>query len=64
MDKERRLGKIPPSLTGGDPIEEIKEVLEGRAPLYEQAASLVVDTTTLTPTEAAASIVKALPQRT
>jgi shikimate kinase len=62
MEKEQRLGKTRPSLTGMDPIKEIKEVLEARAPLYEQAAGLVVDTTTLTPTEVAASILKALPQ--
>ncbi|MCP4666566.1 MAG: shikimate kinase [Deltaproteobacteria bacterium] len=64
MEKEQRSGKIRPSLTGGDPLDEIKEVLKARAPLYKQAADLVVDTTTLTPTEAAACIVKAMPQRT
>ncbi len=61
MGREQRAGRIRPSLTGGDPIEEIKAVLEDRAPHYKQAASLVLDTTTLTPAEAAACIVKAMP---
>ncbi len=30
-----------PSLTGGDPVSEIKEVLERRLPLYERFAHLV-----------------------
>ena len=62
MDKEQRSDKIRPSLTGADPLEEIKQVLEARTPLYEQAANLVVDTTTLSLREVAASIIKALPK--
>ena len=62
MEKERRLGEIRPSLTGGDSIKEIKEVLAGRIPLYDQAAGLVVDTTAIPPKEVAVSILKALPQ--
>ena len=34
-----------PSLTGGDTIREVAEVLEGRAPLYQAAAQIIVDTT-------------------
>lgn len=59
MDKEQKLGKIRPSLTGKDPLEEIKQVLDLRIPLYEKAAAFVVDTSTLTPREVAASIIKA-----
>ncbi|PIU52885.1 MAG: shikimate kinase [Deltaproteobacteria bacterium CG07_land_8_20_14_0_80_60_11] len=34
-----------PSLTGGDTIREVAEVLEGRAPLYQAAARIIIDTT-------------------
>jgi shikimate kinase len=34
-----------PSLTGGDTIREVAEVLEARAPLYQAAAQMIVDTT-------------------
>ena len=34
-----------PSLTGGDTIREVAEVLEGRAPFYQAAAQIIVDTT-------------------
>ena len=59
MDKEEKLGKIRPSLTGEDPLEEIKQVLDFRIPLYEKAAAFVVDTSILTSREVAASIIKA-----
>lgn len=62
MDNEQKSGKIRPSLTGADPLEEIKQVLEARTPLYEQAANLVVDTTTLSIMEVASSIIKTLPK--
>ncbi|MFH1241344.1 MAG: shikimate kinase [Pseudomonadota bacterium] len=61
-EKERRLGKIRPSLTGADPLMEINQVLNVRAPLYEQAAALMVDTTNLKLEEVASSIMKALPE--
>lgn len=63
MDKEQRSGKIRPSLTGADPLEEIKQVLDVRSPLYEQAATLVVDTSTLSLREVAALITKSLPKK-
>ncbi len=62
MDNEQKSNKIRPSLTGADPLEEIKQVLEVRTPLYEQTANLVVDTTTLSLMEVASSILKALPK--
>lgn len=34
-----------PSLTGGDTIREVIEVLEERAPLYQAAAQIIIDTT-------------------
>jgi shikimate kinase len=62
MDKEQGSGKIRPSLTGADPLEEIKHVLEARTPLYEQAANIAVDTTTHSIREVATSIIKTLPK--
>ena len=62
MDKEQKSNRIRPSLTGADPLEEIKQVVEARTPLYEQAANLVVDTTTLSLMEGASLIIKALPK--
>lgn len=62
MDKEQRSGKIRPSLTGEDSLEEIKQVMDVRIPLYEKAATLVVDTSTVTPEEVAALIIKNLPK--
>ncbi len=34
-----------PSLTGGDTVREVAEVLEMRAPLYQAAAQIIIDTT-------------------
>jgi len=62
MDKEQRSGKIRPSLTGEDPLEEIKQVMDVRIPLYEKAATLVVDTSTVTSAEVAALIIKNIPK--
>ncbi|MBW2065799.1 MAG: shikimate kinase [Deltaproteobacteria bacterium] len=49
-----------PSLTGSDPIDEFDSVLESRKLLYENAADYEVDTSFLTPEEAANSIIKYL----
>ena len=46
-----------PSLTGGDPLQEIASVLQQREPLYRAAAHYNVDAT-LSPAEVAAAIVK------
>ena len=62
MGKEQSSGKGRPSLTGADPLEEIRQVLDVRTPVYEQAATLVVDTTTLTLREVADLVMKRLPQ--
>ncbi len=63
MDKEQRSGKIRPSLTGEDSLEEIKQVMDVRIPLYEKTATFVVDTSTVTSAEVAALIIKNLPKR-
>lgn len=49
-----------PSLTGGGahPADEVDEMLERRAPLYEGAADAVIDVDALTPTQAAQSVVR------
>ncbi|MGD8985428.1 MAG: shikimate kinase [Desulfobacteraceae bacterium] len=62
MAKEQGTGRYRPSLTGADPMEEIKEVLSVRKPFYERAGDLVVDTSTLSIGEAAALIIKNLPE--
>jgi len=62
MEREQKSGKIRPSLTGADPLEEIKQVLDIRTPLYEQAGNLMVDTSSLSIREVATSILKALPR--
>jgi len=60
MKKEQGSGKLRPSLTGSDPIEEIEHVLNLRTPLYEKASDLMVDTSTYVPLEVADLIMKAL----
>jgi shikimate kinase len=62
MEKARKEGDIRPSLTGADVLEEIRHMLHLRMPLYEQAASHVVDTSALNMKEVAASIMEALPK--
>jgi shikimate kinase len=62
MAKEQGAGRIRPSLTGADPMEEIKEVLSVRKAFYERAGDLVVDTSSLSIGEAAALIIKNLPE--
>lgn len=60
MRKEQQSGKIRPSLTGSDPLEEIGHVLNSRTPLYENAADLVVDTAARSPREVADLAMKGL----
>jgi shikimate kinase len=60
MKKEQRSGKIWPSLTGSDPVDEINHVLNVRTSLYQEAADLMVDTSTHSPLEVADLIIKAL----
>ena len=62
MEKAQRKGHIRPSLTGANVSEEIRHMLHLRTPLYEQAASHVVDTSALNIEEVAASIMEALPK--
>ena len=62
MEMAQREGHIRPSLTGANALEEIRQLLHLRTPLYEKAANHVVDTSALSMEEVAASIMKALPE--
>ena len=62
MNREQKSGKIRPSLTGVDPLEEIKQVLDVRIPFYKKAANFVVDTSNRTLEKVAASITNNLPR--
>jgi shikimate kinase len=62
MAKEEGSGKVRPSLTGADPLEEIKQVLSVRRPFYERAGDLVVNTSNLSIGDAASLIIKNLPK--
>lgn len=63
MGKEQRSGRMRPSLTGADPLEEIKELLRIRNPMYEKAADFAVETSSLSIQEAVTSIIKSLSAR-
>ena len=60
MAEEQGAGRMRPSLTGADPLEEIEEVLSARRPFYERAGDLVVDTSNLSIRDVAALIIKNL----
>ena len=57
MEKDHRSGNKRPSLTGEDPVKEIRKVLDIRDPLYSQAGDFVVDTSCLSLQEVADSII-------
>lgn len=60
MKKEQQLGKRRPTLTGTDPLQEIREVLRARESIYSQVSALRVDTTALSPEEVTAVIIESL----
>ena len=60
MDMDERVGKMRPSLTGRTPLEEIDQILTMRAPFYEEAHDLQVDTTCLSVQEVIEAIIKGL----
>ena len=63
MERDQRSGRIRPSLTGADPLEEIEAVLDVRNPLYERAGDLMVDTSHLSISEVVNSIIRFLPEK-
>lgn len=58
MLKDNKSGLIRPSLTGKDPIQEIKDVLSVRIPFYKKAADFVVETNTFSQKEICDIILK------
>jgi len=63
MNKELRAGKIRPSLTGGDPRDEVEHLLRFREPVYGAASDIIVETSGLEVREVAKRIQKALRER-
>lgn len=61
MDRDQGEGKPRPSLTGKDPAEEIGAMLEQRAPFYEGASDIGLDTGKLSVEEAAENIIRMIP---
>ena len=51
----------PPLAQGG--LDEVRDILQGRQPLYQQCADLTLDTTQLGPQEAVQSILQAMGER-
>ena len=58
MEKDISEGTKRPSLTGDDPIEEIRKVLNIRNPLYEASSDHIVDTDELSIIETTDVIIK------
>ena len=63
MSKDEKSGKLRPSLTGADPLDEINDLLHVRNPLYKQAGTISVDTAPLSIREVADNIMNALKER-
>ena len=60
MYDDRQAKIVRPSLTGTDPLEEIRQVLGLRVPLYERAASFTVDTSRISVDEVVETIIRFL----
>ena len=60
MYDDRQAKVVRPSLTGVDPLEEIRQVLSLRTPLYERAASFAVDTSRSSIQEVTETIIRHL----
>jgi len=58
MIEDQRSGNTRPSLTGDDPMDEIKKVLDIRNPFYRQAGDVIVDTSALSIQEVADRIIQ------
>jgi|WetSurMetagenome_2_1015567.scaffolds.fasta_scaffold159081_2 shikimate kinase len=63
MEKDNAEGRGRPSLTGSDPVEETKKMLEMRNPLYFAAADVVIITDKLSPDEVAEKALEAFNAR-
>ena len=58
MLKDKKSGFSRPALTDKDPIDEIREVMDMRAPIYKRAADLVIDTNNFSQEEICDMILK------
>ncbi len=63
MRKEGKAGKLRPSLSGADTLDEIDQILQERRPFYEHASDYTVDTNGQSPQKAAQVIMRALSRR-
>ena len=57
MQEERGSGMARPSLTGKEPTEEIKDVLDVRNPMYDNAGDIVIETDRVSAAKVAESII-------
>lgn len=60
-DRGQQAGR--PSLTGGDTIQEVAEVLQSRQHLYLAAAQIIIDTTGLSIPQVVEQVLAALPAK-
>jgi shikimate kinase len=60
LDADAASASGRPSLTGGDAVREVEEVLRVRRPLYRAAAQITIDTTHRSPAQVAAEVLAAL----
>ncbi|MCL4501468.1 MAG: shikimate kinase AroL [Deltaproteobacteria bacterium] len=60
LDADRPRDAFRPSLTGGDTVNEVLEVLKFREPLYRAAAQVIIDTTNASVTQVVQEILAAL----
>lgn len=58
MNSDEDNGDIRPSLTGKNPVDEIKDVMDIREPFYRKAGDMAVDTSHLSIPEVAELIMK------
>ena len=59
MKKEGKAGRLRPSLSGADPLDEIDQILYERTPFYEHTSDYTVDTNGQPPEEVAQEIMMA-----
>ena len=59
MKKEVKAGRLRPSLSGADPLDEIDQILQERRPFYEHSSDYTVDTNGQPPEKVAQEIMMA-----
>ncbi|MBW1798837.1 MAG: shikimate kinase [Deltaproteobacteria bacterium] len=63
MKGEGKAGRLRPSLSGVDPLDEIDQILNERTPFYEHARDYTVDTNGQAPEEVAQEIMMAFSRK-